>query len=85
MSDDRPVPEGWAALPLLMSIAVTALVLAAVITWQAGGVPVVALLLVPWMLLLVALIVSLRPVSRTRPFAGPASEPGPGADGMAPG
>lgn len=51
MTDER-----LTTLPLLVSIAVTGTVLAAVIAWQATGVPIVALLLVPWLLVMIALI-----------------------------
>ena len=47
--------EHLSTLPLLASIALTATVLATVIAWQATGVPIVALLLVPWLLVMFAL------------------------------
>lgn len=51
MTDDR-----LSTLPLLASITLTGTVLATVIVWQATGAPLVALLLVPWLLLMLALV-----------------------------
>ena len=43
------------ALPLFVTIALTGSVLASVIAWQATGGPIVALLLGPWLLVMVAM------------------------------
>lgn len=55
------IEERLTTLPLLVSIAVTGTVLASVIAWQATGVPIVALLLVPWLLAMIALILPVVP------------------------
>jgi hypothetical protein len=47
MMASQPVSERWTAIPLLASIAVTALMMAVVIVWQATSIPIVALLLIP--------------------------------------
>lgn len=56
MTDDRPTTERLTTLPLIATISFTAFVMAVVIVWQMTGVPIVSLLLVPWLLIIVALI-----------------------------
>lgn len=59
-------------LPLLASIALTGMVLATVIAWQATGVPIVALILVPWLLVMTALILPvMSPIGRDVPARSP--------------
>lgn len=59
-------------LPLPASIALTGMVLATVIARQSTGVPIVALLLVPWLLEMIALILPVRsPIGRDVPARSP--------------
>ena len=73
MTIDQPVGERMSTVPMLASIAVTALVLALVIVWQITGVPFVALLLVPWLAAMVALIVPFQARAET-PVAAPSPD-----------
>ena len=57
MTNDQPVNERLTTVPMLASIIGTAVVMALVIVWQMTGMPIVALLLVPWLAIMVALIV----------------------------
>ncbi len=67
MTDDH-----LSTLPLLVSIALTGTLLATVIAWQATGVPMVALLLVPWVLVMIGLI-----MPQSSPAGRDASIPSP--------
>lgn len=48
--------ERQTSVPMLATIALTGLVMAMLVVWQATGVPIVTLLLVPWLIVIAALI-----------------------------
>lgn len=71
------------AMPLLSSIILTGLAMAAVIVWQGTGLPVVGLLFVPWLLSMVGIILAGRQAARGKSRATPSDRPPVMADGLA--
>lgn len=56
-------------VPMLSAIGLTALAFAGLIAWQVSGVPIIAVLLVPWLALMVCLALTAA-APPTRPAAG---------------